>query len=26
LGETIYVTTFIGLAFIVSGIWIQQKK
>lgn len=26
LGETIYFTTFIGLAFIVSGIWIQQKK
>lgn len=26
LGETIYVTTFIGLAFIVSGIWIQQQK
>lgn len=26
LGETIYVTTFIGLAFIVSGIWFQQKK
>jgi drug/metabolite transporter (DMT)-like permease len=26
LGETIFFTTFIGLAFIVSGIWIQQKK
>lgn len=26
LGETIYVTTFIGLAFIISGIWFQQKK
>ena len=26
LGETIYFTTFIGLAFIISGIWIQQKK
>lgn len=26
LGETIYVTTFIGLALIVSGIWFQQKK
>jgi len=26
LGETIYVTTFIGLVFIVSGIWIQQEK
>ncbi len=25
LGETIYITTFIGLAFIISGIWIQQK-
>ncbi len=25
LGETIYMTTFIGLAFIVSGIWYQQK-
>jgi drug/metabolite transporter (DMT)-like permease len=25
LGETIYITTFIGLAFIVSGIWFQQK-
>lgn len=25
LGETIYVTTFIGLAFIISGIWFQQK-
>lgn len=26
LGETIFFTTFIGLAFIVSGIWVQQKK
>jgi drug/metabolite transporter (DMT)-like permease len=26
LGETIYVTTFIGLVFIISGIWVQQKK
>lgn len=26
LGETIYFTTFIGLGFIVSGIWFQQKK
>lgn len=25
LGETIYATTFIGLAFIISGIWYQQK-
>ena len=25
LGETIYFTTFIGLAFIISGIWFQQK-
>jgi drug/metabolite transporter (DMT)-like permease len=25
LGETIYLTTFVGLAFIVSGIWFQQK-
>ncbi|HAH25906.1 MAG TPA: EamA family transporter [Prolixibacteraceae bacterium] len=25
LGETIYSTTFIGLAFIISGIWYQQK-
>lgn len=25
LGETIYLTTFIGLAFIISGIWFQQK-
>lgn len=25
LGEIIYFTTFIGLAFIVSGIWYQQK-
>ena len=25
LGETIYMTTFIGLAFIISGIWFQQK-
>ena len=26
LGETIYVTTFIGLVFIISGIWVQQRK
>jgi len=26
LGETIYLTTFAGLAFIISGIWFQQKK
>jgi len=26
LGEKIFFTTFIGLAFIISGIWIQQKK
>jgi drug/metabolite transporter (DMT)-like permease len=26
LGETIYITTFIGLVFIISGIWFQQKK
>lgn len=26
LGETIFVTTFIGLGFIISGIWYQQKK
>ena len=26
LGETIFFTTFIGLAFIISGIWFQQKK
>ncbi len=26
LGETISITTFIGLAFIVSGIWIQQEE
>jgi drug/metabolite transporter (DMT)-like permease len=26
LGETIFYTTFIGLAFIISGIWVQQKK
>ncbi|MDO8929609.1 MAG: DMT family transporter [Bacteroidota bacterium] len=26
LGETIYITTFIGLTFIISGIWFQQKK
>lgn len=26
LGETIYFTTFIGLAFIIYGIWFQQKK
>ncbi|HEY3371041.1 MAG TPA: DMT family transporter [Prolixibacteraceae bacterium] len=25
LGETIYLTTFIGLGFIISGIWFQQK-
>ena len=25
LGETIYFTTFIGLAFIISGIWFQQE-
>jgi drug/metabolite transporter (DMT)-like permease len=25
LGETIYFTTFIGLAFIILGIWYQQK-
>ena len=25
LGETIYYTTFLGLAFIISGIWFQQK-
>lgn len=25
LGETIYFTTFIGLAFIISSIWFQQK-
>lgn len=25
LGETIYATTFVGLAFIISGIWFQQK-
>jgi len=25
LGETIFFTTFIGLAFIISGIWYQQK-
>lgn len=25
LGETIYITTFIGLVFILSGIWFQQK-
>ena len=25
LGETIYYTTFIGLGFIISGIWFQQK-
>jgi drug/metabolite transporter (DMT)-like permease len=25
LGETIYFTTFVGLAFIISGIWYQQK-
>ena len=26
LGEIIYYTTFIGLAFIISGIWYPQKK
>jgi drug/metabolite transporter (DMT)-like permease len=26
LDETIYSTTFIGLIFIISGIWVQQKK
>ena len=26
LGETIYLTTFIGLGFIITGIWFQQKK
>ncbi len=26
LGETIFYTTFIGLALIISGIWYQQKK
>ncbi|MDP2113420.1 MAG: EamA/RhaT family transporter, partial [Bacteroidota bacterium] len=26
LGETIYITTFIGLAFIISGILFQQKE
>ncbi|MFY9152002.1 MAG: DMT family transporter [Prolixibacteraceae bacterium] len=26
LGETIFYTTFIGLAFIISGIWYQQKR
>jgi len=26
LGEEIFLTTFIGLAFIISGIWVQQKK
>lgn len=26
LGETIYYTTFVGLVFIISGIWVQQKK
>jgi drug/metabolite transporter (DMT)-like permease len=26
LGETIFYTTFVGLAFIISGIWYQQKK
>jgi drug/metabolite transporter (DMT)-like permease len=26
LGETIYATTFIGLVFIISGIWVQQRK
>jgi drug/metabolite transporter (DMT)-like permease len=26
LGETIFYTTFVGLAFIISGIWYQQKR
>lgn len=26
LGETIFYTTFVGLALIISGIWYQQKK
>jgi drug/metabolite transporter (DMT)-like permease len=26
LGETIFYTTFVGLAFIISGIWYQQKN
>lgn len=26
LGETIFYTTFVGLAFIISGIWYQQRK
>ena len=26
LGETIYMTTFVGLVFIISGIWFQQKN
>lgn len=26
IGETIYFTTFIGLVFIISGIWVQQKR
>lgn len=26
LGETIYITTYIGLVFIISGIWFQQKN
>lgn len=26
LGETIFATTFIGLALIISGIWFQQKQ
>jgi drug/metabolite transporter (DMT)-like permease len=26
LGETIYFTTFVGLVFIISGIWVQQQK
>jgi len=26
LGETIFITTFVGLAFIISGIWFQQRK
>ena len=26
LGETVFFTTFIGLAFIITGIWYQQKR
>jgi drug/metabolite transporter (DMT)-like permease len=26
LGEMIFITTFIGLAFIITGIWFQQRK